>query len=189
MRTTLSILIACASLMACDVEKSVGDDATGADSSPPETAGASTTSPADTDGAEGTGTEGTSNSGATASDTSTPPTGGGGETTAQASTGAEVCPEFDAGPVGDPDVLNTWECMCETCELSFPDIPLETVELFESGGLCDCLCAEAGCGSVEGEGGFGTGPVDGTDGDDTEGGTSGGSEPGTDSSDETTDGA
>lgn len=181
MRTTLSILTACAFLVACDVPKSVGDESSstsGADSSPPDTASASTTTPD-----SGTST--------TAANPTSSPSG----TTASPTTGVQACPEFDPGPVGDPEFSYSWECWCQTCELSFPDIPLETVDQFDAGGLCDCLCAEAGCGFVEGEGGVGGGPEtatwSGTDTGwpDTDGGTATTGWPDTDSFGETTDGA
>ncbi len=66
------------------------------------------------------------------------------------------CPPFDAGPVGDPNETYGYQCLCESCELSFDDIPLETVDQFGD-GLCECLCAEAGCGGLEGEGGVASG--------------------------------
>lgn len=97
-------------------------------------------------------------------------------TTASTTAGA-VCPPFDPGPVDNPHETYSYECFCDSCELSYEDIPLETLQLFENEGLCDCLCAEAGCGGVQGEGGVATGsPTDsGSDSDcgDTEGGTSG----------------
>lgn len=173
MRTSLSILTLLVSLVACDVSKSVGDEGSstsGADSSAPDTEGASTTTPA------------TASSTTAGSATSSP--GGGSVTTASATTGTMACQEFDPGPVGDPDFSYSWECYCQTCELSYPDIPLETVELFDEGGLCDCLCAESGCGFAEGEGGVGGGPETGGQPDtdtfgtgssgwpDTDGGTS-----------------
>ena len=91
------------------------------------------------------------------------------------------CPPFDPGPVGDPHEMYAYECMCETCELSFDDIPLETLQLFDSENLCECLCNQAGCGDVEGEGGVATGSPTTTvtetgpdpDCGDTEGGTTG----------------
>jgi len=175
MRTTLSILTACAFLVACDVSKSVGDESSstsGADSSPPDTASASTTSPGSAtwlpDGS-----------------VTSSPSG----TTASPTTGVQACPEFDPGPVGDPDSSYSWECMCQTCELSFPDIPLETVDQFDVGGLCDCLCAEAGCGFVEGEGGVGGGADTATSGwPDTDGGTATSGWPDTDTAGEASGG-
>ncbi|MGH1341268.1 MAG: hypothetical protein ACRBN8_06945 [Nannocystales bacterium] len=162
MRTTLSILFVCASLAACDVPKSVGDES-------------STTSGEDSNSSS-PGTQGSSSTGAVSDSTTSggdPTSPGGTVTTASQSTGVQACEEFDAGPVGDPDFSYSWECLCQTCELSYPDIPLETVELFDTGGMCDCLCAEAGCGFVEGEGGVGGGP-EATTGDwpDTDGGAS-----------------
>ncbi len=158
MRTTLSILTLCASLTACDVPKSVGDEdssTSGADSSSPQPQSTSTTSP---DSAT-----------STTADPSNPTSASG---TTVATSGAAACPVFDAGPVADPDSSYSWECMCQTCDLSFPDIPLETVEQFEVSGLCQCLCAEAGCGFVQGEAGVGGGAETATSGwPDTEGGS------------------
>lgn len=181
MRTPLSILTIVASLAACDVPKSVGDESSstsGADSSPPDSESASTTTPAT---ATTSGPQ-----------TATSPSAGS-MTTVSGTTGAQVCPGFDPGPAGDPDSDFSWDCFCQTCELSFPDIPLETVEQFEEGGLCDCLCAEAGCGFVEGEGGVGGGldtasTTDGWGGTDTESGTATSGWPDTESFGETTDG-
>ncbi len=100
-------------------------------------------------------------------------------TDATTATAGGACPPFDPGPVGDPHETYQYECFCESCQLSYEDIPLETLQLFENEGLCECLCAEAGCGGVEGEGGVATGsPTDTGPGDDcgdTEGwGSSGG---------------
>jgi len=88
-------------------------------------------------------------------------------------TAGRTCPPFDPGPVGDPHETYTYECFCDSCDLSFEDIPLETLQTFESDGLCDCLCAEAGCGGIQGEGGVATGSPPESDSDcaetDTEG--------------------
>ncbi|MBV1860543.1 MAG: hypothetical protein KUG77_19175 [Nannocystaceae bacterium] len=123
----------------------------------------------------GSATAGVSSSTVTTSD----PSG----TTAGTSAGG-VCPSFDPGPVGDPHETYAYECFCESCELSYEDIPLETLQLFENEGLCDCLCNQAGCGDVQGEGGVATGSPTGGEGDsdcaETESGTSG-SWPDTDS--------
>ncbi|MBV1859750.1 MAG: hypothetical protein KUG77_15160 [Nannocystaceae bacterium] len=168
MRTTLSILTLCTSLAACDVPKSVGDESsttTGSDSSAPDTGSASATT-------VGTATSATSTTGS-----------GGGVTTSAPTTQGQACPEFDPGP--DPDSSLSWECVCATCDLSFPDIPPETLNQFGGGGLCDCLCAEAGCGFSQGEGEVGGGRATATSGwPDTDSTTSG--VPDTDSFGETT---
>lgn len=99
---------------------------------------------------------------------------------APTATAGGECPPFDAGPVGDPHETYSYECFCEGCVLSYEDIPLETLHMFENDGLCECLCEEMGCGGVEGEGGVATGSPSGSDSEsdsdcgDTDGGTSGG---------------
>ena len=151
------------SAAACDIEKDVGD-APDDDGNSTTTAGvASTTGTATSDGSQ---------SGSGQSPGTTP------------TTGTNACPGFDAGPVGDPNEFYEYQCFCDSCQLSYSDIPFETVQQFDSSNLCECLCQEAGCGGVEGEGGVASGAVtDGssggpppdTDGGETTSATSGGS--------------
>lgn len=165
MRTALSVLSLCVSLVACDFPKSVGDDETTTGEDPSASGGA--TSEAESSGV--TGFPGTA-SATTGAGSATSGPGSASATSAGVTTAAGECPPFDPGPSADPDNEYSWECWCQGCQLEFPDIPFETVQQFEEGGLCDCLCQEAGCGPVEGEGGVGGGAE--TIGDtDTAGGT------------------
>ena len=150
MRTTLSVLSLCVLLLGCDFPKSVGDDDTTTGDGMETTSG--TFGSSSVSGAPTAGTTGAFPGTASATVTS-----GGGVTTA-----AGECPGFDPGPANDPDSEYMWECFCSTCVLTYEDIPYESVEAFDETGLCDCLCAANGCGSVEGEGGV-TGGSFGTD--------------------------
>lgn len=161
MRKTIHVLVASLALVACDVSKSVGDESTTGEDSETSTPTESATiaPPGSSTGI----VSGTATTGA--------PSG-----TGTASAGGLQCPPFDPGPSDEPGFF-AWECYCSTCTLSYEDISLDTVDQFEDEGLCSCLCAQNGCGDVEGEGGITggapteTGPMDSGD---TEWSTGGG---------------
>ncbi len=168
MRALLTVCTLTLSLGACDFPKSVGDDSD------------------EDDGEITTSTSTSGDPSASGPDTTSTST----STSGSPSTTGKACEPFDPGPHNSPSEYYEWSCLCETCELNFEDIPPETASLFSEETLCSCLCPEAGCGDVEGQGGVAGGDVGSSGGDtdsgwgssttdptgyDTDGGTSGGS--------------
>lgn len=156
MRTTLSVLGLCLGLVACDMPKSVGDEGTTTGGGSDPSVSAEGTGVAESHGESGGVTSGWPGS-ASATSTSGVDTDSAGVTTvATATTGGPLC-GVDLSPIGGsgPDYL--YECYCATCTLTYENISLETIDLFDEQNLCECLCPGNSCGNAQGEGGVGGG--------------------------------
>ncbi len=126
-------------LLACDVTKSVGGDEG-------TTGGPASVTVTESLSASASGPVATSAS-----------TSGDGTSAGVTTGGPASCVPFDQGPAQDPLSGYSWQCYCQGCTLSYEDIPRASLDLFEDQALCGCLCAQAGCGGLEGEGGVGSG--------------------------------